>query len=103
MTGQELATWIGALAAAVIAGLGLYAVFTQPVKKLREQIEAVAKEGREAHGAIGSNIDSAVDKLTNRIDEVRKELGGQISGVRQELSGARQELGQLQGADSRRT
>ena len=112
---MEVATWVTAIAGAVLAILAVFAVSTNPVKKLREDLKAsldsvgdrideVAKEGRDAHTAIGENIEKAVgglrrdlggriDGLQAEMGNVRQDLGGRIDGLQTEMGNVRQDLG----------
>ena len=60
---MDVAAWIAAIAGAVLAMLATVAFISNPVKKLRDSIDAVAKEGREAHAKIGENIEQATERL----------------------------------------
>ena len=88
---MEVAAWVGAIAGAVLAVLAALAFVTNPVKKLRDSIDAVAEEGRTAHAVIGENIEKATERL-------RSDLGGRIDRLQTEMGNVRQELGKLRGA-----
>jgi len=55
----EVPTWIGAIAGAVLTVLAIYAVITNPIKKLREDF--------------ASSVDKLREDLGGRVDEVAKE------------------------------
>jgi hypothetical protein len=54
------------------------------------------------HESIGKTIEGARDKLDIRIDDVRKELGGQIQIVGRDVGDVRERLARIEGAATAR-